>query len=80
MKELYDRFWKESPRFFTKVQKFGGWLSGVGIAMVGIPSVIPGDPHLDLFVKIGSYVTAVGITITAVSKLPVNDSDKEVTK
>lgn len=69
LRELYNRFTLESPKFFKVLQKLGIIASSVSIGLLAIPEVT-GDIK-----KIAGYLLAFSIGVAATAKTPVIDSD-----
>lgn len=72
--ELKNRWNKEKPIFFVKLQNFGLWCSGVSTTIIGL-GVIPFFGLPELLPKIAAGFALVGATIAAFSQLVVKGPD-----
>ena len=68
MKEIWKRFWAETPKFFVRLRAFGLSLSAVGtsiVAISGVPEAVK---------TYGGHAIWVGLVLAAVSQLTVTDT------
>lgn len=72
--ELKNRWNENSPIFFQKLTKFGAWLTGASVTLIGI-SAIPGVIIPGIIPQIAGYLATAGAVTTLIAKLPVKDPD-----
>ena len=76
MKEFFARLSLPSPSFFVKVQKFGLFLSGLSVLILGLNSQFPGMNIPPVLNDIAGYCAVGGAIITGIAKLTVSDPEE----
>ena len=85
--ELLKRWKLATTDFHKKLSKVGAWLSGTGVALIGIPAAfntlvdslnikLEKEFDLSLLLLIASYMILAGLITSAVAKTAVEDPKK----
>lgn len=64
-KEIWDRLWSDTPKFFNKLKIVGGSLIATGTALALVENIPP------VLVTISGYVITIGGVMVAISQLAV---------
>lgn len=72
LKEIYERFKADSPKFFRKLMYIGGVIGTIGTGILIRPDSVPMPEFLE---QIAGYMAAVGYTVTLISNLPKKDQN-----
>lgn len=73
---LRKRINAPTPDWFKKIIAIGLTLSGVGVTILGIPSVLPNFQMPHIMTEIASWLVVAGLVAASVSKTAKDDTPK----